>query len=153
MRDYKKLINHHIKETRELWQRSASNKFKKLLKGVGWNKNGTQRVKRSDTINFIRRKQVPNDKKIMYTQCCCNIWLQTEEISRTRLTVGGDRLEYDRKKTSTKKAWLKTIKIYLNKTISTKEAKYKAVNIKINYTNSKLESSEYIRIYFRVLLQ
>ena len=73
MLDYKKLINHHNKETREWWQRSAANEFGKVLKGIGRNKDGTQRVKGSDTIHFIRRKDVPNNKKITYARFCCDI--------------------------------------------------------------------------------
>ena len=41
MLDYKKLINHNKKETRELWQRSSANVFGKLTKGAGRNTNGT----------------------------------------------------------------------------------------------------------------
>ena len=37
MLDYKKLINHNKKETREWWQRSSKNKFGKLMKGAGRN--------------------------------------------------------------------------------------------------------------------
>ena len=66
--------------------------------------------------------------------------------------MGGDRLEYNLK-TSTRTAGLETIKIRLNSTISTKDAKYVAANIGNFYTNSKLESSEYMRIYLSLIPQ
>ena len=88
---------------------------------------------------------VPIGKKITYARFCCDVRLQKDDINRMRLTVGGDRLPYD-EKTSTKTAGLETIKIHLNSTISTKDAKYAAAEIGNFYTNSKLESSEYMRI-------
>ena len=68
MLDYKKLINHNKKETREWWQRSSANEFGKLIKGAGRNKDGTQRVKGSDTLHFIHKKDIPKGKKIMYAR-------------------------------------------------------------------------------------
>ena len=86
------------------------------MQGAGHNADGIQRVKGSDTFHFIHKKNVPKGKKIMYARCCCDIRLQKDEINRTRLTIGADRLEYDGK-TSTETASLETIKIYLNSTI------------------------------------
>ena len=57
--DYKKLINHNKKETREWWQQLSANEFEKLMKGAGRNADGTQRVKGSDTFHFIHKKNVP----------------------------------------------------------------------------------------------
>ena len=68
------------------------------------------------------------------------------------LTVGGDRLEYD-EKTSTKIAGLETIKIHLNSTTSTKDVKYTSADIGNFHTNSKLESSEYMRIHLSLISQ
>ena len=42
MINYKQLINHSNRQTREWWQKSSANEFGKLLKGVGRNKDGTQ---------------------------------------------------------------------------------------------------------------
>ena len=94
MIDYKQLVNHSDKQTREAWQKSAAHEFGKLLKGVGKNEDGTQRVKGSDTFHFIKRQQVPSGKKVTYARFCCDIRLQKDDINRTRLTVGGDRLQY-----------------------------------------------------------
>ena len=66
MLDYKKLINHHKKETREWWQKSTANEFGKLMKEAGRNTNTTQRVKGLDTFHFIIKKDVPKGKKITY---------------------------------------------------------------------------------------
>ena len=96
--------------------------------------------------------QVPLGKKVTYARFCCDIRLHKDDINRTRLTVGGDRLEYNGK-TSTETAGLETIKIHLNSTISTKDAKYAAADIGNFYTNSKLESSKYMRIHLSQIPQ
>ena len=75
MLDYKKLINHNKKETREWWQQSSANEFGRLMKGAGRNKDGTQRVTGSDTFHFIHKKNVPKGKKITYARFCCDVRL------------------------------------------------------------------------------
>ena len=152
MPDYKKLINHNKKETREWWQRSSANELGRLMKGAGRNKDGTQRVTGSDTFHFIHKKDVPKGKKITYARFCCDVRLQKDEINRTRLTVGGNLLEYVGK-ISTESASLETIKIHLNSTISTKDAKYAAADIGNFYTNSKLDTPEYMKIHISMIPQ
>ena len=100
-------------------------------------------MKGSDTINSIQRMNVPIGKKTTYVRFCCDIWLQIDDINGTRLTVGGDRLEFDGK-TSTETAKLETIKTHLNSKISTKDTKYPAANMRNFYLISKIRI---IRIY------
>ena len=152
MIDYKQLINHSDKQTQEWWQKSPANEFGKLLKGVGKNEDSTQRVTGSDTFHFIKQMQVPIGKKVTYARFCCDVRLQKDDINRTRLTVGGYRLIYNGK-SSTETAGLETIKIHLNSTISTKDEKYAAADVGNFYTNSKLESSEYMKIHFSLIPQ
>ena len=83
---------------------------------------------------------------------CCNVRVQKDDINQTRLTVGGDRLQYDGK-TSTKTTGLETIKIHFNSTISTKDAKFAAADIRNFYTNLKLESFKYMRIHLSLIPQ
>ena len=116
MIEQKQLINHFEKQTQEWWQKSSANEFGKLLKGVEKYEDGTQRVKGSDTFHFIRSMHVPIGKKITYARFCCDVRLQKDNINQTRLTVGGDKLEYG-EKTSTETAGLETIKIHINNTI------------------------------------
>ena len=63
------------------------------MKGAGRNTNGTQRVKGSDTLLFIHKKDIPKGKKITYARFCCDIRLQKDGINRTIMTVGGNLLE------------------------------------------------------------
>ena len=118
------------------------------MKGVGINKDGTQRVKGSDIINFVPRINVSTGKKITYTRFCCDIQLQKDDINWIRLIVGGDRLKFDRK-SSTKTV----VQIHLNSTISIKNTKYAAADMGNFYINSKLELSNYMRIHLSLIPQ
>ena len=65
MLDYKKLINHNKKETREWWQQSSANEFGRLMKGAGRNKDGTQRVTGSDTQEKRTKRKEDNIRPIL----------------------------------------------------------------------------------------
>jgi hypothetical protein len=87
--NYCQLI-HHLKY-KESWAKSTANEFGHLAQGL---KDG--RVKGTDTIKFIRNDQVPNDrmKDVTYGSFNCNFKPNKEEKEPTRLTAGGDRINY-----------------------------------------------------------
>jgi hypothetical protein len=60
-----------------------------------------------------------------------------EEKERTRLTVGGDQIEYPGEK-STRTAGLTTTKILINSVISTPGAKFLVIDINNFYLNTPL---------------
>jgi hypothetical protein len=66
-----------------------------------------------------------------------------EEKERTRLTVGGDQIEYPGDK-STRTAGLTTAKILINSAISTQDAKFIFIDIKNFYLNTPLGPFEYM---------
>jgi hypothetical protein len=68
-----------------------------------------------------------------------------EEKERTRLTVGGDQIEYPVDK-STRTAGLKTAKIFINSVISTQGAKFLVIDINFFYLNTPLGRFEYMVI-------
>jgi hypothetical protein len=98
------------------------------MQGVGKTRPKEDKIKRTDTMLLIHKCDIPKNKKNTYTQFCSNIRPQKTETHRTRLTAGGDRLDYEGK-TSTDTAGLETIKIHINSTISRKEAKYMCIDI------------------------
>jgi hypothetical protein len=75
-----------------------------------------------------------------------------EEKERTRLTVGGDQIEYPGDK-STRTAGLTTAKILINSVISTLGAKFLVIDIKIFYLNTPLGRFEYMVINLSSLPQ
>ena len=145
MRD---LVRHLDQEIQKKWKHSVSNKFGRLMKGIGRKQNnGKSRVGEGhDTCRFIKKHQIPKGRKVTYARFCCDVRPQKEEENRTRLTVGGDRLSYDGE-TSSEVASLETTKIMLNSTISTKGARFACADIGNMYTNSRLERPKYMRIH------
>jgi hypothetical protein len=75
-----------------------------------------------------------------------------EENERTRLTVGGDQIEYPGDK-STRTSGLTTAKILMNSVISTLGAKLLVIDINKIYLNTPLGLFEYMVINLSSLLQ
>ena len=48
-------------------------------------------------MHFIHKKNIPKNKKIIYARFCGDIRPQKAETHRTRLTAGGDQLDYEGK--------------------------------------------------------
>ena len=84
----------------------------------------------TDTIFFVPKSKVPRNKKVIYVRLVCELCPQKEEKERTRMTVGGDRLDYDGP-TSTETADITTVKLIVNSTISTPGARFGCFDIKI----------------------
>ena len=87
------------------------------MKGLKIGTEGTE------TMKFIQNHEVPYDKKVAYARFVCDYRPQKEEKERTRITVGGDRIDYQGE-VSTKTAGLTTIKLLLNSVISSIGAKF-----------------------------
>ena len=148
MMEMRDLVKHPDPEIRKQWNHSVANEFGRLMKGIGRKKNnGISRVGDGhDTFRFIKKEEVPKGRKVTYARFCCDQRPQKEEVNRTRLTVGGDRLEYEGQ-TSTEVASLETTKILINSTISTEGARFACADIGNMYTNSRLDTPEYMRIH------
>jgi hypothetical protein len=152
MLEYRHLINHPDPKVRKQWQISSANEFGRTMQGVGKNRPEEDRIKGTDTMHLIKKCNIPKGKKITYARFVSEIRLQKAEIHRTRLTAGGDRLDYEGK-TSTDTAGLETIKIHINSTISRakKGARYLCIDIGNMYLNTKLLAPEYMRIHIDLI--
>ena len=116
-------IDHDDPTIKKAWQQSGTNEFGRLLQCAN---NGS--IEGTDTMKFIKKSEIPQNKKVTYARFCCDIRPQKDETHRTRMTAGGDRLEYEGK-TSTETASLETIKMHLNSVISTPGAQYLGFDI------------------------
>jgi hypothetical protein len=69
---------------------SSVNKFGQLTQGVGG------RIKGTDTIFFIRKHQVPEDrwKDVTYAKFVCELKPNKAKVHCTLLTVGGNKVHY-----------------------------------------------------------
>ena len=58
---------------------------------------GIREVKGKNTVMFIPKPKIPKDKKITYDKIVCEMKPEKEEKERTRLTVGGNLLDFTEK--------------------------------------------------------
>jgi hypothetical protein len=152
MLEYRHLMKHPDPKIREQWQKSSANEFGRTMQGVGKNRPEGEQIKGTDTMHLIKKCNIPKGKKITYARFVSEIRLQKAEIHRTRLTAGGNQLEYEGK-TSTETAGMETIKIHVNSTISRarKGARYLCIDIGNMYLNTKLLAPEYMRIHIDLI--
>jgi len=115
------------------------NEFGRLAQGI-------RDIPGTETIFFIHKHQVPKHKKISYARIVCEIRPQKAEQERTRLTVGGDKLEYEGPVT-TDTADITTAKVLFNSVISTENAKFMGIDIKNFYLGTPMMIYEYIKIH------
>ena len=87
-----------------------------------------------NTTFFIPRYHVPEDAKVTYANLICDLRPLKAEAYRVRMTVGGDKLEYDGDPSSPVVSLLNT-KIFLSIIISDAHegARFSSVDIKNRY--------------------
>ena len=96
---------------------------------------------------FLRRRKIPRDRRkdVTYGRVVCDVRDRKTEKNRTRLTVGGNRINYPGD-VSTPTACLLTAKMLLNSVISTEGAEFMILDIKNFYLNTPLDQYEYLRL-------
>jgi hypothetical protein len=114
--------------------------------------NEINRLYNTNMIIFIRRSNIPRGHKVTYGSFVVAIKDHKEEKERTRLTLGGDQIEYPGNK-STRTAGLTTAKILIKSVISTLGAKFLVIDIKKFYLNTPLGRFEYMVINLSSLPQ
>ena len=130
------------------WTTSVTNEVGRLTQGIGKNRPAHKTIEGKNTLNFIKRRQVPWNAKVIYDNFVCDIKTQKERYHRTRLTVGGDKLDYPADPSAPAVGLLDT-NIHLNSVISDskKGARYFVADIKKYYLNNLLTHLQYIRIH------
>ena len=141
--EYEDLITNPL--TKREWDFSGANEFGRLMEGVGDRMpTGTQ------TMFPIRPSQIPTGRKSTYVKFVCNKRPQKEEENRTRLTMGGNLIDYPGD-VSTPTADMLTAKIMANSTISDPDARWLGLDLKNFYLNNILKRFEYARIPYRLI--
>jgi len=137
--NYRQLIKHP--ELGDDWSFSSANEFGRLAQGIGG------RVKGTNTINFIDKSEVPEDrfKDVTYGKFVCTIRPEKTEKNRTRLVVGGNRINYPGE-VGTPTADMLLAKILFNSVISTKGARFMTGDIKNFYLMTPLKRKEYVKL-------
>ncbi len=104
------------------------------------------RVKGTNTINFIQKEEVPMNraKDVTYGSFSFNYKPNKEEKERTRLTAGGDRINYP-DDCGTPTADMTLFKILVNSIISTPNAKCIMMDLKDFYLRMPMKRPEYMQ--------
>jgi hypothetical protein len=115
--EYRQLLVHP--RYKDVWNRSAADEFGRLAQGI------KGRVKATDTIRFIHKHEVPQDrfKDITYIRFVCQVRTEKKDPYRTRATMGGNLINYP-DDVGTPTANLLLIKVFFNSVISTPGAKF-----------------------------
>ena len=140
MLEYRDLLKHPVLGPD--WNISGANEFGRLAQGVG------NRIKGTDTIKFIRKEDVPLDRRrdVTYGRFVCKVRPEKiKEPNRTRLTAGGNLINYPWD-VSTATAEMLLVKIFFNSIISTPGAKFMTMDIKNFYLGTPMKRKEYMRI-------
>jgi hypothetical protein len=125
-----------------IWNKSSANKFGRLAQGLP-----DGRVIGTNTIFFIHRDLVPKDrlKDVTYASFSCNMKPNKKEEHHTRITAGGDRINYP-EDVGTPTADMTLVKTLFNSVISTKGARCIMLDVKDFYLNTPMKRYEYMRI-------
>jgi hypothetical protein len=127
----------------------------KLKYKIKWMRSTATKINRlynTNTIRLIGRSYIPKVRKTTYGSFVVDIKDHKDEKERTRLTVGGDQIEYPGYN-STRTGGLTTAKILINSVISTKGAQFLVIDIKNFYVNTPLGRFEYMVINLASLPQ
>ena len=127
-------------------QKSFSDKFGILVQGVGnW-------VSGSNTIFFIPKSQVPQDRTVAYVIIVCGIKPHKAKTHRTILNVAGN-ITYWPGEVPTPTAYITTAKTLINNTISTPDTRFVCADIANFYLNTPIYHYKYIQLTFDIIPQ
>ncbi len=137
---YRQLLQHP--NYTKTWNISAANEFGRLDQGLK-----DRRGQGTNTFKFIRKDQVPTKrmKDVTYGSFSCDLKPNKEEKERTRLTVGGDQINYP-DDCGTPTADMTLFKILVNSILSTPKAKCLMIDIKDFYLNTPMLRPEYMKL-------
>ena len=117
---------------------SYANELGRLAQGI-------RDIPGTNTLRFIPKSDIPKDrwKEITYGRICVNYRPQKTEPHRTRLTVGGNLIDYPFE-VATPTADLTTSKILFNSVISTPGAVFIIMDVKNFYLNTPMDRPEFM---------
>ena len=132
---------------KDTWTNSFANELGRLSQGYK-----TNNIQGTNTLHFIPWNELPENKIPTYARICCDYRPHKSEKHRTRITVGGNRLQCTGD-TATPTASITTVKMHLNSTASTKRARYCTLDIKDFYLNSNLDEAECMLLEMHLITQ
>ena len=142
-RKYETVDSLITRKNKATWLRSLSNEWGCLAQG---NDKG---IKGTGTIDFIHRREVPDDKAVIHTSFICDYRPLKQEAYRIRITVRGNGLPYNNNARSLVVNLLE-IKLLLNSTISDadKGARFMSVDTKDHFLAIPMQELEHMRVKY-----
>ena len=141
-------LRKHPKHT-ETWTTSYANELGRLCQGIGRGTQGpsNQRVAGTNTFRPIPYLAIPANRRpeITFTKVVCSVRPDKADPHRTRITVGGNRINYPHD-VGTPTGSLEIFKLLINSILSTPHAKFASFDIKNFYLNTPLTRKEYTKI-------
>jgi hypothetical protein len=64
---------------RKEWPRSSANEFRRTMQGVGKNRPKGEETEGTDTMHFIKKRNLPKGKKVTYARFISEIRLQKQK--------------------------------------------------------------------------
>ena len=124
----------------DVWTRRLSNDLGILAQGFG-----TRIPTGTNTVIFVRRRDIPIGRKVMDSSLVLSIRPHKTETHRVHVTVGGDKLDFPGITTTTCSS-LTTTKCLINSMVSTPLDKFMTLDIINFYYNTPMEWYEYMKI-------
>ena len=103
-------------------------------------------------IFFVKKESIPKNKNITYAIIVCEIRPQKAETHRTRITVGGNLINYEGE-VYTPTSDLTTAKVLFNSVVSMEGAKFMGIDIQDFYLNTEMEEYEYMCMHISLFPQ
>ena len=143
--EYRDLIKNP--KLRAIWEHSLANEIGRLC-------NGIRDIVGTNTMEFIPKSEIPRDRRkdVTYGRIVVSYRPQKLEKHRSRLTVGGDRINYPFD-VSTPTSGLATIKMLWNSVLSTPGAKFFGADLANFYLKTPMKRPEFMRLPYNIILQ
>jgi hypothetical protein len=132
-----------------MWAHSFANELGRLAQGIGNREKGT------NTICFIPHSQIPHNrcKDVTYGRICVDHRPQKKETNRTRLTAGGNLIDFPGDVSTPTADPTTTAKLVIQHTLSTPNAKYMCGDIKLFYLGTPMARYKYMRLPIAIIPQ
>jgi hypothetical protein len=141
--EYKDLIK--LDKYKDVWSKSYANELGRLTQGI-------RDIPGTNTMFFIHKADIPEDrqKDITYGRIVVVVRPQKQERERTRLTVGGNLVDYPWE-VATPTADLTTAKLLFNSVISTPGAVFVVMDCKNFYLMTPMKRPEFMRLQMNLI--
>eukprot|EP00970_Alexandrium_tamarense_P007123 scaffold1237_cov194-Alexandrium_tamarense.AAC.1 len=136
--EYKDLMK--LDQYKRIWSTSFANELGRLTQGI-------RDIPGTNTMFYIHKSEIPEDRRkdITYGKIVVVVRPQKKEQERTRLTVGGNLIDYPWE-VATPTADLTTAKLLFNSVISTPGAIFVVLDCKNFYLQTPMKRPEFMRL-------